>query len=49
LVRNELKAPEADKPVEEKKPRAKKRPIRKAVPGVKGKTSKGQQQSLSMQ
>jgi len=48
LVRNELKAPEDENPVEEKKSRAKKRPIRKAVPAVKGKNSKGQQQTISL-
>jgi hypothetical protein len=48
LVRSELKVPEAENPVEEKKPKAKKRPIRKAVPPVKGKTSKGQDQVISL-
>ncbi|MDR6785115.1 hypothetical protein ABIE26_003813 [Pedobacter africanus] len=48
LVRLELKVPEEEKHVEEKKPRAKKRSVRKAVPAVKGKTSKGQQQTISL-
>jgi len=48
LVRVELKAPDEQKSVEQKKPRTKKRPIRKAVPAAKGKTSRGQQQSVSM-
>ncbi|MFA4867828.1 MAG: conjugal transfer protein MobC [Pedobacter sp.] len=48
IVRAELKVEEKEQPVEQKKPRARKRPIRKSVPGVKGRTSKGQQQSLSL-
>lgn len=48
IVRTELKVEEKDHPVTEKKPRARKRPIRKSVPSVKGKTSKGQQQTLSL-
>jgi hypothetical protein len=48
LVADELKEPEADKPVKASNTRAKKRPIRKSIPAVKGKTSKNQEQSLSL-
>ncbi|MEQ7801330.1 conjugal transfer protein MobC [Pedobacter sp. ASV1-7] len=48
IVRAELKVEEKEQPVTEKKPRSRKRPIRKSVPAVKGRTSKGQQQTLSL-
>lgn len=48
LVADELKEPEEEKAVKTTKTRAKKRPVRKSAPAVKGKTSKSQEQSLSL-
>lgn len=49
LVKEELKVPEEDeRPVKTVKPRAKKRAVRKAVPSVKGKTSKTKEQAISL-
>lgn len=48
IVRTELKVEEKEKTVVEKKSRARKRAIRKSVPAVKGKTTQGQQQTMSL-
>lgn len=48
IVRTELKVEEKAQPVAEKKPTSRKRPNRKSVPAVKGRTSKAQQQTLSL-
>lgn len=48
LVAEELKESKKDEPVKATKTGAKKRPVPKSVPAVKGKTSKSQEQSLSL-